>query len=60
MTNDSKLSTLQAQVEATSFEEDTLIAKYEAIVKESEGVHTGHYEIRFWSKFSWVLVCCNN
>ena len=37
MTNDSKISTLQAQLEATSVEKDALIAKYEAIVKESEG-----------------------
>ena len=40
MTKDSKISTLQEQVEeleATSAEKDTLIAKYKGIVKESEG-----------------------
>ena len=37
MIKDRKISTLQAQVEATSAEKYTLIAKYEAIVKESEG-----------------------
>ena len=37
ITKDSKISTLQAQVEATFAEKETLIAKYEAIVKKSEG-----------------------
>ena len=38
---------LQAQVEtleANSAEKDTLIAKYEAIVKESEGENIGQYQ----------------
>ena len=37
MTKDSKIAQLQAQVEASSAEKDTLPAKYEAIVKENEG-----------------------
>ena len=40
MTNESKISTLQAQVEdlkANSAKKDTLIIKYEAIVKENKG-----------------------
>ena len=39
-TNEGKISDLQAKVEellATSAEKDTLIANYEAIVKENEG-----------------------
>ena len=39
MTNDSKISAQQKQVEeleSTSAEKDTLIAKYETIVEESE------------------------
>ena len=40
MTNEGKISNLHAQVEelkSTCAEKDTLIAKYEAIVKENEG-----------------------
>ena len=37
VTNESKISTLQAQLETTSVEKDTLIAKYEAMMKESKG-----------------------
>ena len=40
MKNDSKITTLQAQVEeleATYAEKHTIIAKYEATLKESEG-----------------------
>ena len=44
MTKDSIISSLQAQVEATSAEKDTLIAKYETIVKESEGENIKWYE----------------
>ena len=43
LSNDRKISTLQAKVEeleATSSEKDTLFAKYEVIVKESEGENT--------------------
>ena len=48
MTYEKEKAKLQAQVEeleATSAEKDTLIAKYEAIVKESEGENIGQYEI---------------
>ena len=48
MTSDSKIAKLQSQVEeleANSAVKDTLIAKYEYIVKESEGENIGYYEI---------------
>ena len=47
-TDRSKISELQAQVEeleATSTEKDTLLAIYEAIVKDSQGDNSEWYEI---------------
>ena len=37
MSNEDEISKLQAQVEASSSEKDTLIAKFEAMAKKSEG-----------------------
>ena len=37
MTNENDIAKLQAQVEASYAEKDSLIAKYEAMVKESKG-----------------------
>ena len=37
MTNEDDIAKLRAQVETSSAEKHTLIAKYEAMIKESEG-----------------------
>ena len=63
MTNNSKISKLQVQVEKleeTSAKKDTLIAENQAMVKESEGENIGQHEIHLRYKLSWVPVHCKN
>ena len=60
MTYENETAKLQAQVDdlkATSADKDTLIAKYEAIFKESDGKNVGQYEIHLRRKLSQALVC---
>ena len=37
MTNEEDISKLQSQVQASTVKEDTLTAKFEALVKDSQG-----------------------
>ena len=48
------------ELESTSAEKDTLIAKYEAIVKEIEGDSIGWYEIHDVNFPKHYIVYCNN
>ena len=46
MSKDKEIAKLQAQVEARSAEKGTLTAKYQAIVKESEGQNIAWFAIQ--------------
>ena len=45
MTNEKDISKLQSQVQASSVKEHTATAKYEALVKDSQGQTNAEYEM---------------